>query len=224
MKRKVWMLAVALIAAMAVTACGNDDDDKKKDTGVEQDTGVTEDTSMDTGEEADTAEEDTGAEDTSVEDTGEEEDTGVEDTGSDDTGQPDTSMDMDTGQADTGMADTGSDADAGTAMFEEVNCGIAADAQVSVGGSPPNPNVYMPANVNINVGDVVQWTVTNGNHNVTADDDTDCGSARSDWFASPNMSVGNNYCVRFNQAGTWNYHCTVGGHCAAGMKGTVTVN
>lgn len=224
MKRTTLICIVTLAATFGFTACG----DKDKE---DEDTGTVEDTTVeDTGTE-DTGEEDTGAEDTGEEDTGAE-DTGIEDTGTDDTGADDTGVD-DTGSDDTGVADTGQDTSTDTGMdtgstndtsaprFEEVNCGSASPAaQVAVGPMLK----YNPANATVSKGEVVQWNFATGPHNVTADDDADCANNKSGWFQSMNLSTGDSYCVRFNKTGTWNYHCTVGSHCSAGMKGTVTVN
>lgn len=130
------------------------------------------------------------------------------------------------GGSDTGpdseMSDANGDAD--SPQFEEVQCSnVSNSTEVEVG-----PGLkYVPSNVTIDVGGTVKWTWASGvssPHDVVADDDSDCSEARADWFESSRSSnPGNTYCVRFDTAGTWNYQCTVSGHCPGGMKGTVTV-
>jgi len=134
--------------------------------------------------------------------------------------EPDSGMESDTEMAsDSGMESDSGGADTDPARFEVLeSCPTPAGAEVVVGPG----NQYEPADVTISAGEVVTWTWSGGFHNVVADDDADCAQARPDWFSSEDKGMGN-FCVRFNETGTWNYHCTIANHCSDGMKGTVTV-
>lgn len=137
-----------------------------------------------------------------------------------DTSEPDSGMEPDSETtSDSGMEPDGEGADAESARFEVLeSCPSQAGAEVVVGPD----NLYDPSEVTISAGEVVEWSWDGGFHNVVADDDADCAQARPDWFSSEDKGMGN-FCVRFNETGTWNYHCTIANHCTDGMKGTVTV-
>ena len=83
-----------------------------------------------------------------------------------------------------------------------------AAASVQVAGTS-----FTPATVTIVAGEVVEWTKTDGLHNIVADD----GSFTS---GDPNIA-GFVYDHTFATAGTFTYHCAV--HGALGMTGTVIV-
>jgi plastocyanin len=144
-----------------------------------------------------------------------------------DTMEPDSGMEPeDSGMEDSGMepedtgSDTESDVDPGPRFEELTSCPGSVAQTVTVGPG----NVYMPADATIAPGEVVKWEWDGGTHNVKAAESANCGSDRPDWFGSSTLTGrGNTYCVRFNEVGTWNYQCTVTGHCGDGMKGTVTV-
>ena len=123
-----------------------------------------------------------------------------------------------------GMDTSNGGTDTGPERFEMIDCSSASNAtEVQVGPMFK----YDPKDVEISAGGVVKWTWPSGlnfKHDVTADDDSDCQSAKPGWFQSDTTDQsGYTFCVRFNETGTWNYQCTVTGHCPQGMKGTVTV-
>ena len=61
---------------------------------------------------------------------------------------------------------------------------------------------FSPSTLTIHVGDTVVWTNKDSViHTVTSDTGTELNSA--------NLSNGETYSHTFNQAGTFNYHCTV---------------
>ena len=86
---------------------------------------------------------------------------------------------------------------------------------------------FLPAAVNIRVGDTVRWTWASDFHSVTSGEKCFAPDGR---FCSPdNMhceagtlnNTGFVYEFTFTQAGTYSYFCFL--HCAAGMTGAVTV-
>jgi plastocyanin len=75
---------------------------------------------------------------------------------------------------------------------------------------------FTPAQITINVGDIVRWTNTGGLHNVVADDNSFTSGAVSSsaWV----------YEHTFNSVGTNPYYCSLhGGPGGVGMSGVVTV-
>ena len=75
---------------------------------------------------------------------------------------------------------------------------------------------FTPAQITINVGDMVRWTNTGGVHNVVADDNSFTSGAVSSsaWV----------YEHTFNSVGTNPYYCSLhGGPGGVGMSGVVTV-
>jgi plastocyanin len=75
---------------------------------------------------------------------------------------------------------------------------------------------FTPAQITINVGDIVRWTNTGGLHNVVADDNSFTSGAVSSsaWV----------YEHTFNSVGTNPYYCAQhGGPGGVGMSGVVTV-
>ena len=79
-------------------------------------------------------------------------------------------------------------------------------------------NVFTPANLNVNAGDTVRWTITGGSHNVDADD----GSFRS----GPVGSGWDPYSFTFTEqhAGANLYHCDAHGFPGGGgMSGVINV-
>jgi plastocyanin len=71
---------------------------------------------------------------------------------------------------------------------------------------------FNPGALSIRRGDSVTWLWRDGGteHNVTA------SSFRS------HTQKGGSFTVRFNRAGTFNYHCTI--HVSEGMKGKIVVH
>lgn len=94
--------------------------------------------------------------------------------------------------------------------------GVVADHNID---ATPN-NVFSPADITINVGEVVAWTNTGGNHNVNGTLATypdnpegfDNGPASTDAWT---------YTKTFTIAGIYDYQCDP--HAGLGMVGTVTV-
>lgn len=132
----------------------------------------------------------------------------------------------DDAMSDDGGSVDGTAEDGGSApRFEVVDCTDPGNAGANVTVGPGK--IYEPSDVTISSGDVVRWVWASDvqlPHDVVADEDSDCSSANPDWFASEQTAgAGETFCVQFNEAGSWNYQCTVGTHCEDGMKGTVTV-
>lgn len=100
-----------------------------------------------------------------------------------------------------------------------ISASIEAMAQTTHHVAVTN-NVFTPANLTIEVGDIVEWTCTQGSHNVNGTTAT---------FPSNPESFGNSvapatwtYPYTFNTVGTYDYQCDP--HQALGMIGTITVN
>ncbi len=71
---------------------------------------------------------------------------------------------------------------------------------------------FEPATISIDVGDTVLWiNEDSARHNVTSDDDV---------FASDNLADGESFTHTFDEAGTFDYVCTL----HSGMSGTVEVS
>jgi uncharacterized surface protein with fasciclin (FAS1) repeats len=95
--------------------------------------------------------------------------------------------------------------------------------EVEVGGF-----YYSPQELNINVGDTVNWTNVGGNHNVNFDVNSLTGISFGNPIylvdqSLPVSGVGFMGSIVFNEAGTFNYDCSVGYHAANGQTGTVIV-
>ena len=98
--------------------------------------------------------------------------------------------------------------DAGSVQAETV--ALVGDVLVDV-----RNNVYVPADVTIDVGDRVIWTLSEGFHSVTADDESFEQPLGSDW--PPFM-------FQFNAAGDYPYYCRAhGAPGGIGMSGIVRV-
>jgi plastocyanin len=101
--------------------------------------------------------------------------------------------------------------------------GNTVDVQVGNGGFNFNPST-----VNIAVGDTVRWTWFSSGHNVRSGtpcntpDNAFCSINDTSCTTNPTSSNGTVYSHTFNQAGTFQYYCSV--HCAGGMKGSVVVS
>lgn len=79
-------------------------------------------------------------------------------------------------------------------------------------------NTFSPSNVTISVNDMVRWISDSTTyHTVTS------GTAppTDGKFDEPLTSKGSSVCLKFNEAGTYNYYCTP--HYSMGMIGVVTV-
>lgn len=87
---------------------------------------------------------------------------------------------------------------------------MAANATVSVG--PGGSTSFSPAQVTINVGDMVTWQWASGVHNIT--------STSGAWSPAPSDANNPTFSHTFTVAGTYPYLCTIHGSI---MSGTVTV-
>jgi plastocyanin len=94
---------------------------------------------------------------------------------------------------------------------------FAVTYEVEVGGGGANGTpFYDPQNLTILVGDVVNWTWTSGQHNVTSTS----GPAS---FMSGNLSAPNEWAFTFDVAGSYDYECTLFNH-ATTQFGTIVVS
>jgi plastocyanin len=94
----------------------------------------------------------------------------------------------------------------------------------SNGGMPGANQVFLqniaftPATRTVAVGTTVEWVNQDGiTHTVTKDSGP--GAA----FDSGNLGSGGTFSVRFDSAGTYQYHCRIHGAPGSGMHGTVVV-
>ena len=85
---------------------------------------------------------------------------------------------------------------------------------------------YSPSILNINLGDTVFWINDGGNHNVNFDINTLTGLSfnNPESFVSTPTNSTEIYSHVFTISGTYNYDCSVYGHAASGMTGTIIVN
>ena len=93
-----------------------------------------------------------------------------------------------------------------------------ATTSVSTSGS-----AFSPANVTIDAGDTVEWTIGVG-HNVVETTGAGTCAEQSGGFrsgASASDTSVRSFSHVFSTPGTYYYKCNV--HCGAGMRGTVTV-
>jgi plastocyanin len=98
---------------------------------------------------------------------------------------------------------------------------ITASAAIrDVAVAPNNNNLFVPANITINVGDTVRWTWADDHHNVSSTTGNNCTA--SGLFDSGLLDTGATFTFAFNTVGTVNYMCTP--HCDDGMKGVVVVS
>jgi len=92
--------------------------------------------------------------------------------------------------------------------------GTTHDVAIVALGSNQGANAYNPNPLTIARGDRVVWTNADSTtHTVTSD-------LPSGELGSGNIAAGATYSHTFNTAGTFNYHCDVGGH---DMTGTIVV-
>jgi plastocyanin len=93
---------------------------------------------------------------------------------------------------------------------------MATTHNVEVGGGGANGTPYYdPQDLNIVVGDIVNWTWVSGQHNVTSTD----GPMS---FMSGNLNSPNEWSFTFNTAGVYSYECTLFNHSDT-QFGTITV-
>jgi len=95
---------------------------------------------------------------------------------------------------------------------------LFAEAQVTHQVAVTN-NVFTPADITIEVGDTVEWTCTQGSHNVNGTTSTYPSNPES--FGNSVAPATWTYYHVFNAAGDYDYQCDP--HLALGMTGTITV-
>ena len=85
---------------------------------------------------------------------------------------------------------------------------------------------FTPSVLNINVGDTVFWINDGGNHNVNFDINTLTASSfnNPESFVSVPTTSTDIYSHVFTISGTYDYDCSVYGHAAGGMTGTIIVS
>ena len=93
---------------------------------------------------------------------------------------------------------------------------VPKTVQVSAGGASLS---FSPANMTINVGDTVKWTVS-GTHTITSGTDPTDPNVGA-LFDQQHMTTGQTFSFVFTTPGTVHYFCRF--HEAMGMKGTITV-
>src|SRR5262249_30287793 len=75
---------------------------------------------------------------------------------------------------------------------------------------------YTPSTLMIHAGDTVQWVFATGPHTVTSG--TNCVAD-----ANPLLDSTTDFQHTFTTPGVYPYFCTIPGHCAVGMTGSITV-
>jgi plastocyanin len=96
---------------------------------------------------------------------------------------------------------------------------LAASAQTTHTVSMASTDMFSPASITINKGDIITW------HNDDTDTHTSTsgsGCTADGLWNSGNVVSGASFSRTFSTVGSFPYHCSF--HCAAGMVGTVTVN
>lgn len=238
MKRYGLMITVAFAACLAFAGCSDDDTAGDGSTdGATSDTGstTTEDTGGSTGEDTgETTGEDTG--ETSGEDGGS---SGGDDAGGTGADTSDGGNGDDTSDGGNGDVDGGDDQDADVVEDFVVRdgagpCPTTAAGRIQVGPGQQFQTVVgagSDGDVEISKGEWVNFSWVGGaTHTVTGDESTNfeddlndaCQTDNTAWFDSGSRDSGI-WCVQFNKTGTFNYQCTVGGHCENGMWGTIEV-
>ena len=87
---------------------------------------------------------------------------------------------------------------------------------------------YTPDVLTIEEGDIVSWVSLGGTHDVNFDINSQTGQSfgNPDEIASASLPVqgaGEMGSITFDNAGTYNYDCSVGSHAAMGMVGSIIV-
>lgn len=109
-----------------------------------------------------------------------------------------------------------------TAAVAVVDCStVTSAATVTATGTPS----FSPQNVTISVNQVVRWiSASNLAHTVTSGivtGGTTTTATPDGKFDQPLSTSGSSVCLKFTEAGTYNYYCS--NHFMLGMKGVVTV-
>jgi len=121
---------------------------------------------------------------------------------------------------DNGGGGNGGGGEGGWDGGEVVSC---EDAEVAtwIDVAPDGGTAYS-GNATISKGEVVGWRWNDSNHSVTALGSDSCDDWKKDWFDAGPKSSGN-WCFKFQKTDKFWYGCTVGDHCANGMKAWVEV-
>ena len=85
---------------------------------------------------------------------------------------------------------------------------------------------FYPYELNISIGDTVNWINDGGNHNVNFDINTLTGQSFNNpesFVSTPTNSLDIHSYI-FTIPGTYDYDCSVYGHAASGMTGKIIVN
>jgi plastocyanin len=138
---------------------------------------------------------------------------------------PDAAGDASRDSAADAAADSGTDASGDASGDARSDAGDAAP-EAGDGGTlhvvhvAPNGSItFSPMNLQIAVGDTVQWTWDSGGHTVTSG--ASCTSDGKFGTGTTTENAGFTYSFRFTTAGSFPYFCVP--HCGAGMTGTITV-
>ncbi|KAI8817360.1 Cupredoxin [Fimicolochytrium jonesii] len=99
---------------------------------------------------------------------------------------------------------------------------LAAQFDVTVAFN--KTKTYTPNNLSVNIGDTIKFTWAGGPHTVTQmGENNDPCLPLTGGIDSKNQTAQSTLGLKFNTAGTRMFGCTVGKHCAGGMKLTVNV-
>ena len=88
--------------------------------------------------------------------------------------------------------------------------------------------IYTPDELTIEEGDIVSWVSLGGTHDVNFNINSVSGESFGNPVeivdaSLPVQGAGEMGSITFNNAGTYNYDCSVGSHAAMGMVGSITV-
>ena len=88
--------------------------------------------------------------------------------------------------------------------------------------------IYNPDELTIEEGDIVSWVSLGGTHDVNFNINSISGESFGNPVeivdaSLPVQGAGEMGSITFNNAGTYNYDCSVGSHAAMGMVGSITV-
>lgn len=108
-----------------------------------------------------------------------------------------------------------------------ISCIAAANLDIKVGSTGPNPNIFEPSTGNVMTGDTVTFTWVAGKHSVIRSDEAKSCTPSKDLksldsggaFVAPKTFT---YTVTETTGKIW-FYCGVGAHCTNGMYATLTV-
>jgi plastocyanin len=73
---------------------------------------------------------------------------------------------------------------------------------------------FTPKTITVKAGETVTWNNKQGNHTVTADDNS---------WESPTLNPGKTFAQQFSKPGTYAYHCSFHGSPGGNMSGVIVV-